>query len=74
MMVDKGRSVAKQSSISVCCKKHFCEILLLIFNIQGILKSLVPRFIKKVPLGFSFSFSISVVVQNVDDLLCTRRC
>ena len=65
ILIDEGRSVTKQSSIPLCSKKHFCEMLLSIFNIQGILKSLVPWFSKKVSLGFSFSFSISVVVQNV---------
>ena len=65
ILINGGRSVAKQSSISVCCKKHFCEMLLLIFDIQGSLKPLLPWFNKQVYLGLSFSFSISTVVQNV---------
>ena len=44
ILIDEGRSVTKQSSIPLCSKKHFCEMLLSIFNIQGILKSLVSWF------------------------------
>ena len=56
ILIDERRCVAKQSWISVCCKKHFCEMLLSIFNIQGTLKSFVPWSSKKVSLCFSFSF------------------